>query len=257
MKSFPGTVQIETTTKCDQNCWFCPRGVMKRKKDEFMSDELLEKVFDELQGKGVQVVHPFLYGEPFEDPRMFAIVDRIHSIGAKAFIYSNATLINEEVTKKIIAHGVDSLILTMTTNSKASGAVVENVLKFLKMKGNSLPKTEIKVVRKDGKDDGFLDFWSKVPNVNAWVSGVQSIAGHNFKPEKNETKGCNRMIGFITVLVNGDVCLCCNDYDCSELQGNINSQTMEDVFNGEEHKRLVSIYPNIKICQYCEDGSRF
>lgn len=256
-KRFPIAVEIETTTKCSEDCWFCPRRIMKREKDKFMSDKLLEKIFDELKGKGIQRVHPFLYGEPFEDKRIFSIVDKIHSIGAVALIYSNATLIDEEVAKKIIAHGVDSLILTMTTNDKVSGPVVERVLKFLTMKGDQLPVTEIKVVRKDGRDDEFLNFWSKVPHVTAWVSGLHAIKRVDSIGTENKTKRCSRLENYCTILVDGTVCLCCNDFDAAYNQGNVNDQTIEEIWNSSKHLELIEKYPNLERCRWCDDGSRY
>ena len=261
--AFPSIVQFETTTVCNENCWFCPRSIMSRKKNVFMEDWMIDKIFDELSNlKGVQIVFPFLYGEPFMDPRMFGIIDSIHRVNAKAIIYSNSTCLSEEISQKIIDCKLDSLILTLTGKETTTGPVAKKVLKFLEMKGESLPKTSLKVIRKDGRDQKFMDFWKKVPDANPWISGVQSIAGFNFKPDKTNprlqtVKGCNRMIGIITILVNGDVCLCCNDYNCTEYQGNIKNQTMEEIYSGKEHKRLLEVFPNIKICQYCEDGSRF
>lgn len=74
--------------------------------------------------------------------------------------------------------------------------------------------------------------------------------------------GCsaNRPLGEMIISFNGDVPLCCNDMAQKEIVGNLNANTIEEVWNGKKMlEKIQQIYfntpsPDNFICRKCELG---
>jgi radical SAM protein with 4Fe4S-binding SPASM domain len=61
------------------------------------------------------------------------------------------------------------------------------------------------------------------------------------------------------LLPNGDVVLCCMDYDTKHILGNLNTQSYEDLFMGEEMQRIrmenaKPCYSKDSLCKSCTDA---
>ena len=66
---------------------------------------------------------------------------------------------------------------------------------------------------------------------------------------------CDALKEKIGILVNGDVVICCIDYEGEEVIGNINNQSLSEILNSEVACQIKRDFDNhivsLKKCQYC------
>lgn len=90
---YPLFVSLETQTICNARCSFCPYPTLDRLGNK-MPDELIDKVIADLQAIPADVPFrfaPFKVSDPFTDPRIFDVVERINNRlpNASIDLYSN------------------------------------------------------------------------------------------------------------------------------------------------------------------------
>lgn len=95
-----------------------------------------------------------------------------------------------------------------------------------------------------------LTFWQGFSFANAMLSD-DYILQH-----ANESKFCPRPFRDFGVLCNGDVTLCCLDYDGELSVGNINESTIEELLNSEPAQKLRAAMlgrsPLPSFCRQCQ-----
>ena len=91
-----------------------------------------------------------------------------------------------------------------------------------------------------------IQFWKAFTFANTRVSD-----DYKLEPQK-KAQFCEHPFKDFGVLWNGDVTLCCLDYDATLKVGNINSQSVEDVMNGPAANKLrASMYGLEKLHPTC------
>src|SRR3989338_6870154 len=99
----PKTIQFEGSTSCNANCVFCPRSAMARSQGT-MSDEMFHKIIKEGKEMGARRFIPFLNGEPFANPKIFEWLDYMEKEGVSTCLFTNAELLDEEKTDKLVKY---------------------------------------------------------------------------------------------------------------------------------------------------------
>src|SRR5512144_741309 len=87
---YPRLVSVETTSRCNAICPFCPYNVRARDKTH-MTNELFDKIIEECREFPLETIEPFLNGEPFVDPQIMNRLEKIRSRlpATKLKVYSN------------------------------------------------------------------------------------------------------------------------------------------------------------------------
>ncbi len=62
-KPEPQILSIEMTTKCEANCYVCPRRMIDRKDKEMAFEDII-RIVRQACGMGVKIISPHLWGEP-------------------------------------------------------------------------------------------------------------------------------------------------------------------------------------------------
>ena len=93
----PRYIQLETVTKCNASCKFCPQHEINRDPGR-MPTETWKKIVDDTRGWGI-TYRPFLTNEPFVDTRMPEIVAYIkqNDTTAKVEFNTNGELLSEKL----------------------------------------------------------------------------------------------------------------------------------------------------------------
>lgn len=96
---------------------------------------------------------------------------------------------------------------------------------------------------------GHLDKQKVITNIN----GIKNYA----KKDKQKVIGCGNGIevggrpnGWIHINANGDLFICCNDYDFDTIFGNVNEKKIKDIWMSKEHKDMVEKSYNT-LCTTC------
>jgi len=227
-------IQIESSTRCNARCLFCPRYEISRPMGE-MSDDLFHKIVQEGKELGITHFFPYLNGEPFLFQRIWEWLDYLEKEGCVVSLYTNAELMDvDRLLKYKNIHFVNCSLnaATFETHKKIMrgpdfNKSKENAKKLIE-KANFKVKVSM-VVSEDNKHevDAFKKEWGKYATISGmanWV-GTRPVKQENTKIRRY----CNRTIHGITVLWDGRVATCCLDSDPTVFYGNLNEISLKEV----------------------------
>jgi sulfatase maturation enzyme AslB (radical SAM superfamily) len=264
----PEIVQIESTNICNAKCVFCPRDEMNRRQG-VMSMELFRKIVDECAALGITHVRVHNYGEPFLDRHL---VDKVRYAKEKGIrevgMISNGSLITEKVARGMIEAGLDAINISVDAGGRDVfestrlglnyDKVIGNVERLVRIRGElgkQRPKLILSFVRQNNSADeqAFIEHWRRVAD-KIHITELHNWAG-TLNQESDVNFPCYRPWLTFTVLWDGRVSLCCADFDGRNVLGDLNKQTIAEVWNDEPYRRvrrehLESGGPDI--CRACD-----
>jgi hypothetical protein len=134
-------------------------------------------------------------------------------------------------------------------------ANVEGLVRIRAALGRRRPKLILSFVRQDNsaEEQAFIDHWSAVAD-KIHVTELHNWAG-TLARRAEVTFPCYRQWLTFTVLWDGRVSLCCADLDGRVVLGDLRTQTIAEVWNGDPYRRvrrehLESGGPDI--CRSCD-----
>jgi radical SAM protein with 4Fe4S-binding SPASM domain len=164
ISGFPWFIQIETTTKCNLKCEMCEHSILSDT-TKIIDFEEFKKIYKTIsRANPLAKLFPRLQlfdltgiGESLLNKDFIKILNYLKSTGATVTFTTNATLLNDTISKKIIDSGVDVVFFSVDGASKETfekirvGAnferVKENIRRFNELRvlsGNKKPKTIIR-----------------------------------------------------------------------------------------------------------------
>jgi len=266
------SVQIQTTSACNGRCTICPYdGSWHSRNPGRMTDELFERILRELAGRRLEKLCLYLQNEPLLDPSFPARLARacdtltfgLLELSTNASTLSRPVLescarVLERVPHEIWVsfHGVDD-----DSYRRMMGLdfdqTLDNVVSLLKMAdrrslnvtirsaGLAMPGSEgLSPVSFDAGQ--MVAFWEQVLRRHGISRRPRLVhmAYHNragslarpATPVRRSLVGfyCRRADEWLHVLYNGDVILCCNDYQRRTVVGNLANQGLDEVLLGQE-----------------------
>ncbi|MCA9118783.1 MAG: SPASM domain-containing protein [Planctomycetaceae bacterium] len=253
-KAFPKTVRVETTNHCNASCTFCPRDTIGREKT-FMSEELYEKIIDECVEGKCKTVHLHNFGEPLLDKRLPQWVRLAKDRGIpKVKIFTNGSLLSGKMAEGLIDSGLDELKVSIDgVDAKEfdllrvglkHSVVMKNVREFRQLRDErgSGPTIIAACCQTSNRNettqmlDGVVD---KIDfaTLHNWA-GARGILPANVSIRKP----CDRLWRTFTILVNGDVALCCLDHSGKEIIGNCQQERIVDIWSNEKYRQLRQLH---------------
>lgn len=280
----PLRVMIENTNLCNAGCIFCPHKNMKRQTG-YMDLLLTKKIIDECTKLRINYVTIYGFGEPLLDNFFFDRVKYAKDKGIeRVTTNTNAAFLSEEKARQLLDCGIDEVYIscdaaTAETYKKirpnlSFHKVDENILRLLNLKKKY--KIESLGKKKIQKPEIILSFVENKYNthevqqfINKWKGKVDNISIsliHNWTgyivsewEKNNNTKRdpCRLLWTDMVISWNGDVSLCCNDYENRIVLGNIKKEMIEDIWSGEILKEIREYhkkkeFDKIPICSKCE-----
>jgi MoaA/NifB/PqqE/SkfB family radical SAM enzyme len=266
--SMPEIVQIESTNICNAKCVFCPRDDMHRKQG-IMTVPLFHKIVDECVELGITHVRMHNYGEAFIDKRLVEKVRYAKEKGIKEVgMISNGSLITENVARGMIDAGLDAINISVDASGKEVfestriglkyDKVIANIERLVRLReesGKRRPKLILSFVRQNNSADeqAFIQHWSKVAD-KIHVTDLHNWAG-TLNTESDVNYPCYRPWLTFTVLWDGRVSLCCADFDGKTILGDLNTQSIAEIWNAQPYRdarrqHLESGGPDI--CRACD-----
>lgn len=265
----PLKLWIETTNRCNLKCGICFNKEIPDSKKGNMDIHLYEKIIDEAEGS-VYDINLFHRGEPLLHPEIVKMISYAKSKGMKTRIHTNATLLVPELARDIILSGLDMISFSFDGYTKESyeknrtGAKyeesLENIIGFLKIKkeqNSKKPFTIIQVIESSspgkkgmsaGPKDGFLRNFDGLPldsliirTPHNWGGLVQLEESDKGRSENKKVVLCTFPWYSLTVLYDGAVCLCPQDFRGSINVGDLNKSTIKDIFNSKKTLKMRSI----------------
>ncbi|MBW8713927.1 MAG: radical SAM protein [Acidobacteria bacterium] len=247
----PEIVQIESTNICNAKCVFCPRDEMQRRQG-IMTVELFRKIVDECADLGITHIRMHNYGEAFMDRKLVEKVRYAKQKGIREVgMISNGSLITEPVARGMIDAGLDAINISVDASGKEVfeatriglkyDKVIANIERLLRLRtesGKRRPKLILSFVRQNNSADeaAFIEHWRSIAD-KIHVTDLHNWAG-TLNTESDVNYPCYRPWLTFTVLWDGRVSLCCADFDGKTILGNLNTQTIAEVWNAEPYRNV-------------------
>lgn len=269
---FPKEVRIENTNYCNANCTICPREKQTRPKG-YMDFDLFKSIIDQCAAHGVREVHLQGYGEPLLDEKIFDRIKYVRDAGiTKTLMVTNAALLNEENAKKLIASGLANLKISFYGTTKEEYEKIHRGLNYDEVKANieklfelqeplrqPLPIVSMKYIGEIWKFPVFVWQWGKHAKVTC--ARLHNYAGgrdYNSIKESKAKRVCRFLREWVLqVLWDGRVVPCCYDFNGEIILGDLNKNTIAEIWNGEDFHNFRQLhtefrFDEIPLCKHCD-----
>lgn len=256
-------LQLETTNLCNAHCVFCQHD----KFTEFgtMTNELYEKIITEASGlPRLQTFIPMLTGEPFCDKQ---IIDRIKYARERMSqvniqLYTNGSLLTIEILQQlkticnfnlsISLNGLNPDTRKKLTGLDDWGYVTQMAHHAERVK---LPYRVTMVCCPEVPPDEV----EKFIKVGGMALQYQSWAGQQYPYKRNRWTSCIRALSHMTIRYNGDANLCCFDPFGKVSFGNLNNQTITEIWQSPERQEYILRHKageghKLELCDSCTEG---
>jgi molybdenum cofactor biosynthesis enzyme MoaA len=253
---YPRLVSIETTSRCNATCPFCPYNVRARDKTN-MDQTLFEKIIEDCTEFPLEAIEPFLNGEPFVDPK---IMDRLELIRSrlpdtKLRVYSNGYALTPKRVDELCNLGIDHLYISLNTLDPEKykaimGFKLERTLENVKYLTDSARRRKVarkitlRMTRMDdttlAEQDAFKGFCDE-QQVRCFIVGL-----FNYKGDVNSSlpvpKYACEHITRLDIMSSGKVTLCCMDQEGEYQLGDVRHASVLQVFRGEASRRYQDMH---------------
>jgi len=237
LDSYPVEFILETTNNCNLRCTMCPINHMTRQTG-YMELPKFRKIIDEI-APYAELVYLHGLGEPLLHPDIIEMVRYCRSRRVKTGISTNAMMLTEEMSAKLLEAGLDYIFLAFDGATKETfervrknadfSRVDKAVRGFLAMK-DKIKNSNFTVVQMivtpetEHEKELFLERWKDVKNINAIRIKREfdlRFLNRTPKPEGICDKPCFYLWRQANIYWDGTVSLCCMASNNEQLLGNI------------------------------------
>ena len=273
---FPKHIEIEITNHCQLKCVMCPNRVMTRPKG-FMSCDILDKILSEAKGR-TRSCYMHMIGEPLLHKQLLPMIQKVSSCGIRTSISTNAVLLDEDMAISLLNSPLDELTLALDSMRKEVyeryrvgsdfDTVVENIDRAISLRRglpNSRTQIEMQLIVMVDNVDDVPEFRAKYMTMLEGI-GKLSVKGYSTFAGKVEDLGpdqtpprrftCGKLNSSIAVHWNGDLVVCCRDFDGVTVVGNVHQNSILQIFNSDRYNEMRQDmrnrnYEHLVLCKDC------
>jgi radical SAM protein with 4Fe4S-binding SPASM domain len=273
----PRLYQIESTSKCNLACPFCPRttDLVANGKRDMNSDMPLDKFIQILDAMPwIKSLELFHFGEPFMQKNLHEYIQACTDRGIYTVIASNLLPATNDKLDKAFAAGlkflvmdVDSLDAEKYASMRINGRLdqLHSRVKYI-LAHPQRPYCIAQTIKLDGKEEYTQE------EFEAWTGGLAADEIRykfldSFRGEIVEQKGtlgpddiCKEPFYGFTVHVNGNVVPCDRDWAGENVMGNLFEQSVKEIWQGEkyvEFRKQMKSSEKPAMCRKCPEGRLF
>jgi len=279
--TFPTDVLVEVVAKCNLNCIMCPQSRLTRPVGK-ISFDLWKKIVDEIAQKSPKTrLWPALMGEPLlHNKEVFEMIAYAKSQGVEVHLNTNLALFKKEMLNSLMDCGVHEILIgldgaTAETYEKIRrGAKFDRVLKNIHLILNEkvtrkidipLVTLQFIVMNENAHEEkSFIDYWKKSGETVSlkikprlgWSDGVEPWERIKNVKKEDRDLPCTYLLRQMTIFWNGHVPQCDGDWDGQTNFGNVNHQSLEEIWLEGLKKirdRHMLLDFNFPPCNKCED----
>lgn len=282
----PMSLHIEPTNVCNFRCVSCPQSLSGYKRTvgyyQKMDMTLYEKILSDVKEMGMlKALKLFGYGEPMLHPELGRMVRlaKEMKVADRIEFTSNVTMLNEKMIRQLIEAQLDYLRVSIYSLDQTAHESftqtkfrVEHIYENLKhfreirdMSGSHKPFLYIKMFDFTTPEEAerFRQLYKPIADELSFeivhnMSGYRNIEEHLGIdiPVRIPKRICPQPFYMAAVAANGDVTICCVDWSLSAKVGNMNEQSLREIWFGErfQHYRRLTIEGHaykIDACKNC------
>ena len=276
----PYRIWVEPTNKCNLACAMCPNKTFKDEEVGFMDFDLYKKIVDEAKNF-VYDMNIHHRGESTMHPKFPEMIEYAVKNGMKVKFHTNGTLLTEEKAKVFIEAGLSLISFSFDGYNKHSYEQIRinanfdkttaNIERFLKIKDKMKSKTPKTVMEVMEDLDGFEyeqhekdTFLKRMKLIDRFIFKKPHNWGGNVSIDTFDEKDllpCTMPWHAQVILWNGKVGPCPHDFFAKIILGDVNENSLTDVFNSPQtqelrRKHLDRDFKNYSPCNTCDTPRR-
>lgn len=256
LSSKPYLFNSELTNHCFLNCIFCPTGKSNMRQNGYANPQLYENVFNGLY-KYLYLATFHGWGEPLMHKNFDNIINLARSRNICSVLNTNGMLLRREISEKIINCKLDVLYVSINGVDEESylkyhhggsfKIIMENLKNLIDLKKKYKSETpyiewqfvifkhnehqvdKAKKIAKEIEVDSIVFLPSYTEDVNFEPSNPKFILPRNCPIRKKSQ--CKHLWSTITTHWNGKVVQCCYDYDEKTSYGDIEKESVLQIWN--------------------------
>lgn len=273
-------VSLETTTACNQKCYFCPVSIAPRE-DETMSGEMFASIVAQLTAFRPTLEGVFLqsYNEPTIDRRFVEHCLALFAAGLPLAVLSNGSGFTPQKADALMSAGqLRYLCINLSTLDREryahdrGGDHLAVVLRNLEHMRDKPLAQQMKIVVLGQLDEthhaDFAAIRERFAGSRFEVemhhatdrAGWLEVGMHTVAPKKN-LAGCeligSRPVQHLHITPTGKCVICCQDYDENYVVGDLSTSSVLEVLEGSEMAKIrrwtygIEEAPDDFICRTC------
>lgn len=276
---FPIYLHLEPTNFCNLRCSFCPNFQNKKIKKQYMEIGLFRRVIDEcakykktllllLHKDGESLLHPDL-------PEMIRYA-KDKQAAKVVHLASNGVLLDEKKSREIIKSGLDDIMISVdaareSTFFEIKGVdrlreIESNVINFVKIR-NKLksrnPYVRVKMIDMQETHSEISLFRRKWKGIVDKVEITRFCNWPQFEIAVNNTENsksrypCTILWYSPAINCDGKVSICCLDGDRKRIVGDVNEDSLFDIWHGKKLQAIRDAHcnGNYNMCGNCSAWS--
>jgi len=269
----PPMVMVEPTNNCNLKCVMCPHDKMIRRKG-YMGIELYKELIKN-NYRFMLNLNLFFMGEPLLHPQIAEMICYARNFKIRTSIFTNATLMDEEKCRQLLSSGVNSITISfeglegryesIRKNSNYNKVIdnisrIVSIKRFLKRKSTQLIIKFINFNFNHQEVKKFVVKMKKIGIDKVWEVPVHSWPDFRAAGQSQPKKyyPCVLPWSAISVLWDGKVTGCCDDFDGRIIIGDINqTPDLSKIWNGPKMNFLRTRlarkeYADLELCRDCD-----
>ena len=256
-------VCIETILTCNARCIMCRHSFENM--TGIMDMDLFKKIIDDCDANNIRFIGMSIYGEPMLDKYFIERVEYLRRYGMEYSFFTNGSLMTNEKALQLIELGGLSLI-NFSINAFAPDVyktvvgldrekTYQNILNFIKLKREMAADditVSVSFVRCTENRHDFSDFvkyWKEQKSVYRIILTDQiklpggCYPSNDFSsPGQSKMLPCRSLWDAVNVYYDGRVAPCCGDNTRTLIVGDMNSQSLQEINQGEKQAELCRMH---------------
>jgi len=283
--AFPFYIDIELTNKCNLDCIMCSRQIMQRPIG-FMGMDIFRKIVDEVKEYD-SAIRFSRWGEPTQHPKFSVALEYARSNNVLSYISTNAFSSTDRIIKLYHAKP-DVIRFSFQGTSKETfekfrfpaiyDVVARNIRMIFSMREEDKSDIPYMIISSsltnetEEEKETFKKYWLKyVDRVEFsktsfsrldYVGRVKDVRGE--ESISRVYKPCTEIVTKLSVNYNGDVSVCCADYDNFLILGSLYTSTLKTLWNSDRMTKLRDmlgeklLHQQLPLCATCfTEDSKF
>jgi hypothetical protein len=235
------SLNIELTNRCNLACGHCLRKVRGGREEMDMDFATFKRVVDGCPT--VKNLLPFQWGEPLLHPRLHECLAYAAQRGKRLFLTTNAVLLDDHASTKLIHAGLTRLTVSfdgnLKTHAKLRGVdpdrIMANIKRFKQIRDRLEAPCALDVTMVvNPMTAAYMDEFKTL--FEGTADRIQFVPAIVDGPRKRPCRELWR--GVLVILSNGDVSLCCADSEGDIVLGSVFEASPATLFNGRILRRL-------------------
>ena len=220
-----------------------------------MEENLFYKIIDQLYEGGTQAVTFGSRGEPTLHNKIGKFIDYASNKFLDFKLITNATRLDDELSHRILSSNINLLTFSIDAYDKSTyeeirlrsdfDLVFNNIKKFNDLKEKEYPKSSlitrvsgVKVKNSNQNENEFLKFWKPYVDEVGMKSAFERWDTYSNTPHPDFLTPCSFLWERMYIWFNGVVNPCDSDYKSFLTYGNINNNSIKQIWNSDELKKV-------------------